>query len=1652
MSIARKGSVLTIPVVIYVVHDQSDPMGSVDHPDDMRIQQGIDYINEVLAGQIACGINQMGEDVGIRLCLASRTIRGDSSSGIVHIASSLATMDACTQELALKNLPKLIEDNYPNTDYLNIYLVKDICASCIPGGCEVGGFAAYASTHGTDLDGMVLESRNWMNANCDLNKVIVHELGHYLNLYHTWTGGCKNDHCLVDGDKVCDTPPDQDQNSYPDHPCLKGQDINSCTTDVNPGDPNNPFSVDQMDLRSNFMDYIPPGCMQQFTAGQILRMQSTLQFARKSLLESRGCLPPCNPKINLNSVYPDTMFIGQSYILNNTSSGADSYIWKYEGSEINSADLVINPLASGTAQITLLGYSNQQGCDDSISISIPIVCGIPVPVIQQAQGPGARDYIFTLANYATGIIQWLINGQALGQADTLFWTAPVEGDYSIRASVCDQVCCSYAEPVYLHLGNCPSPLAANNWIFGRDEVYVDFNSGTPVEIPIPNGPFIADEGVAIANDPLTGQLLFYTDGAYLYDKNHVQVIGSFFGFFSSSSTQKLTLLKPGQDSIWYIFLPDAFRSSDPKNDSLSELHVITINMKLNNGLGNVINKTRVLLKPVTEKVTAVRHCNGVDWWILSLEAGSNKLHAWLLDSSGIHEPSVVSTMNQTSGFFEGKAGQLVASSNQLLTAAAIRYENSDTFGIIELSKFDPTSGLIEYIGTIDSIRTPYGVAFSPSEKFLYFSSLPSWQNTQQGVYQIPVDKIFGHIALSTATLISSDKHSGELQLGPDRKLYISRIETNYISVIKDPDLPFPLCDYVQKGVVFQSGESFLGLPCYPTGIMDPGTAFIKGPEELCDSVSSQIYTAYSRCGYQEYSWQHLGSGSMERISQDSVLFRPGMVGVDTLIAHRQSACTSKPDTLFIQVSDCALQCIPDFEWVEADTVVCAGESAWLRWSSTGRITHIQNLNPAVPAFQEGSYIRIPEPSQSASFRIDVHYSPGCDTTIYVQVQVDTAQSLSFISYDSIACSGAVLAIDFVSSASLVQWLNPATGSILTNPALPIQVGPLLADSTYILKLSSPERGCESILELPFRLLGQPVHLRDSITICRGDSVFVTGSWFFGPTEVVDSFQTSRGCDSIHTTIVLLNPSPEVAYSVELACPSSAQNILGSIQLSGANSDTWHIFWSNDPQDSTWFEGATGDYEVQVKNAFGCDTLLNINIPEYPVPQLQYITGDASCLGRSDASIVIQSLQNIELLLSGPILDTINGNPILLEDLPAGNYQLNIRDENGCIFDQSLSLGSGPAAGILSDTILLCAYDSILIHEVFYRAPAIIHDTISQVDACDSIYAYHLIQKPNPDPSYHLLPACPANQLGQLVFNQSTGNLMLMVDEIPTAVSDTLSLSTGPHILLWQLPGGCSLRDSIFISSTLAPDPDISILDESCLDQSDGQIGLANEQPLTYHLNNLPVQEGNTATWTDLSPGNYALSYMDSSGCYYDTTLIVKSGTAISISDQDTLLIKSDSCITLSPLIEPGNDLVHIQWIANPPVDCDTCASTIWCSGNAESIQVMVENAAGCTDVHTYQVLRIPKGTIFIPNGFSPNDDGVNDTWSLLGDTEGLRSARIYVFERWGGTVFTSDSPQFQWDGKLKGKPLLSGVYIFLLQLEYQTGLREEKTGDVTIWR
>lgn len=89
---------------------------------------------------------------------------------------------------------------------------------------------------------------------------------------------------------------------------------------------------------------------------------------------------------------------------------------------------------------------------------------------------------------------------------------------------------------------------------------------------------------------------------------------------------------------------------------------------------------------------------------------------------------------------------------------------------------------------------------------------------------------------------------------------------------------------------------------------------------------------------------------------------------------------------------------------------------------------------------------------------------------------------------------------------------------------------------------------------------------------------------------------------------------------------------------------------------------------------------------------------------------------------------------------------------------------------------------------------------------------------------------------------------------------------------------------------------------------------------------------------------------------------------------------------------------------------------------------------------------VPYMSIYIPNSFTPNGDGMNDTFGALG--EAIQNYNMRVFNRWGEIIFESNAYNQQWDGTFKGLKAPEGTYVYKITASGTTGKQTTKNGSV----
>lgn len=369
---------------------------------------------------------------------------------------------------------------------------------------------------------------------------------------------------------------------------------------------------------------------------------------------------------------------------------------------------------------------------------------------------------------------------------------------------------------------------ANYWFFGQN-AGINFNTNPPSALP--GGALNTYEGCATISNR-KGNLLFYTDGISVWDKTHNTMPNGTGLNGNASATQSGVIVpKPGSSTLFYVFTVAA----EAKNPGL-QYSVVDITQ--NGGLGDVILKNQLLETPVCEKITAVRHKNNFDVWMVAHRWNSNEFVSYLLTDKGLTTNPVISATGETHSKAPDDSpnwlGYMKISPAGDKLALAISFRN-----VVELFDFDNETGIItnpvKFQYPKDEL--PYGLEFSPDGNRLYVGVF------KKLIRQYDLTASSPAAIQQTETIIgkSSNLQVGALQLAPDGKIYVAKDMSPYPGIIQNPCGLGGDCDYIDNGIA-PGAQSRLGLTNFVQSYFAvPGFRYEAGCAN--DAVSFSIYNA-----------------------------------------------------------------------------------------------------------------------------------------------------------------------------------------------------------------------------------------------------------------------------------------------------------------------------------------------------------------------------------------------------------------------------------------------------------------------------------------------------------------------------------------------------------------------------------------------------------------------------------------------------------------------------------------------------------------------------------------------------------------------------------------------------------------------------------------
>ncbi len=386
---------------------------------------------------------------------------------------------------------------------------------------------------------------------------------------------------------------------------------------------------------------------------------------------------------------------------------------------------------------------------------------------------------------------------------------------------------------------------SNQWLMGYSNwaglpfgnTNINFYTGN-ANIALNNIPMDFNNTHANISDT-AGNLLFYTNGYYIADaSNDTMMNGSGINPCSYTSSHSDGLLipqacliipVPNTNHLFYLFHMTA--DGYPTNLFTYNFYVTTIDMNLNSGMGGVVFKNQLLLNDSINsgKITACRHANGRDWWVLCHRVNTDVYFKFLVTPDSIMGPYLQSI----GSIRHGDVGQAKFSPDGTKFAYYYNWINNDGLDIFD---FDRCNGMFfnpVHVNISPSPGFNLGCEFSSNSKLLYVFNIDSsfqydLKSTNIGSSQktVAVWDSFYSPTPPFATAFS------QALLAPDGKIYVTTGNgTSHMHVINHPNSIGILCDFVQHGVL---------LPAFYYNTLPNHPNYFLGREigSLCDTITN----------------------------------------------------------------------------------------------------------------------------------------------------------------------------------------------------------------------------------------------------------------------------------------------------------------------------------------------------------------------------------------------------------------------------------------------------------------------------------------------------------------------------------------------------------------------------------------------------------------------------------------------------------------------------------------------------------------------------------------------------------------------------------------------------------------------------------------------
>lgn len=722
------------------------------------------------------------------------------------------------------------------------------------------------------------------------------------------------------------------------------------------------------------------------------------------------------------------------------------------------------------------------------------------------------------------------------------------------------------------------------------------------------------------------------------------------------------------------------------------------------------------------------------------------------------------------------------------------------------------------------------------------------------------------------------------------------------------------------------------------------------------------------------------------------------------------------------------------------STICQGQTANLTasgaqsytWSPSSSLS--SSLGPNVNA----------NPSATTIYTIAYTPTPGCTGTQTTQVVVNPTPAL--VTAGSTVCANQTISLTVNSTpAASYTWSGPGGfNSTSQNPTIP-NASTLMTGNYGV--FAQTAEGCTSAVNnVPVMVYALPVpSITSNAPICQNQNLQFYGSGgltytWTGPNNYSSTMQnpsiasaqpnqsgdytltvTGPGsCTNALSINVVVNPLPNVIASNS---GSVCENGTLSLNATGALTYTWtgpNNFNSTlqSPQFTFALIGNSGVYLVTGTDANGCVNSATTLVDVQPNPVL-IVSGATVCSGNT-ATLSCNS-NAVNFAWSGPNGFTSAQQTIIIPSVGTsqiGTYSVTAYGANGCISSNQAHLDTYP------------------------------NPTIAATFNTPSVCLGGTVQA--------------SGEGGYLYSWQGANGNVISNEQVFTFTASSMAYNSTYTLSITGAPYGCKNSTVIALTVYDLPKYNLTGNDKMCVPFSStlSLNPVQNSAPVQnafWTFNNLSVLSGTQVNYNMTQAGSIPVKVdvEDIRGCKNIQTFTL-TGYPVPRADfyWSPYTPKEEVEDVTFKDASHGENLVKWTWFfQNNNYQLTKTGNPV--SINYEragnyAIMMIVENGWGCKDT-IVKTIRVEEDVIYyVPDAFTPNGDGINDTFGPKG--YGPFTFEISIFDRWGENLFTSTKLNEPWDGTYKGKECKSDVYVWKLNVTLPGGKKETKTGHVTLLR